>query len=50
MKIKPPLYFEKSRPPRWAAMEGGCELQLCPRRKKGAGGIYRKINHRWFVM
>jgi len=29
------LYFEKSGPPRWAAIEGGCELQFCPRRKKG---------------
>jgi len=38
MKIKPPpLYFEKTRPPRWAPMEGGCELWFCPRRKKGAG-------------
>jgi len=44
------LYFEKSRPSRWAAMEGGYELQICPRRKKRASGIYRKIIHRQFVM
>jgi len=44
------LYFEKSRPPRWAAMEGGCELQFCPSRKKRAADIYRKIIHRRFVM
>jgi len=53
MKIKTSLgllYFEKSEPPRWAAMEGGCELQICPRRKKRASRIYRKIIHRRFVM
>jgi len=32
------LYFEKSGPSRWAAMEGGCELQFCPRRKKRGWG------------
>jgi len=38
MKFKTsPLYFGKSGPPRWATMEGGCELQFCPRRKKGVG-------------
>jgi len=51
MKIKTsPLYFEKSGPPIWAAMEGGCELQFCPRRKKRAASIYRKIIHMRFVM
>jgi len=29
------MYFEKIGPPRWAAMEDGCELQFRPRRKKG---------------
>jgi len=39
MKIKTySLYFGKSGPPKWAAMEGGCELQFCPRRKKGGWG------------
>jgi len=51
MKIKTsPLYFEKSGPPRCVAMEDGYELQFCPRRKKGDWGIYRKINHKRFVM
>jgi len=36
MKIKiSPLYFGKSRPPRWPPMEAGCYQQFCPRRKKG---------------
>jgi len=39
MKIKTsPLYFGKSGPSRWAAMEDGCELQFCPRRNKGGLG------------
>jgi len=52
MKIKTSLlYFGKSGPPRWAGMEGGCELQFCTRKKKkGAEGIYRKIKHKRFVM
>jgi hypothetical protein len=45
MKIKTfSLYFGKSRSPRWALIEGGCELQFCPRRKKVVGGIYMKNN------
>jgi len=36
MKIKTsPLYFENFGPPTWPPIEGGCELQFCPRRKKG---------------
>jgi len=44
MKIKTSLlYFGKTGPPGYAPMECGCELQFCPRRKKGrCGGICRK--------
>jgi len=41
MKIKiSSLYFGKTGPPRWAPMEGGCELQFYPRRKKGVAGVF----------
>jgi len=51
MKIKTsPLDFGKTGPPRCAPIESGCYLQFCPRRKKGFWGIYRKRNHRRFVM